>query len=225
MEDERLGRPRATTWPTPVGQTCTHVRRAKGGTASVHPIGGRELRALRRLKREAPASVYVFVSERLAPLSVAGYQRMVARAGEAAGSPSSFTATCCGTPAATSLRTMARTRERSSTTLGTSRSTQPYGTRLWRRIVSRGFGRTKRRRARGGGDSGTLTKAPAAAAESARGISKNEVCSASAPRRYKRDGFQRVAQFCPQLRCRHRSGETIPLCWESSGAEGVSFPL
>jgi len=64
-----------------------HVRRAKGGTASVHPIGGRELRALRRLKREAPASVYVFVSERLAPLSVAGYQRMVARAGEAAGFP------------------------------------------------------------------------------------------------------------------------------------------
>ena len=64
-----------------------HVRRAKGGTASVHPIGGRELRALRRLKREAPASVYLFVSERLAPLSVAGYQRMVARAGEAAGFP------------------------------------------------------------------------------------------------------------------------------------------
>src|SRR5262244_4039148 len=62
-----------------------HVLRAKGGTASVHPIGGRELRALRRLKCEAPASVYVFVSERLAPLSVAGYQRMVARAGEAAG--------------------------------------------------------------------------------------------------------------------------------------------
>ena len=64
-----------------------HVRRAKGGTTSVHPIGGRELRALRRLKRETPASVYVFVSERLAPLSVAGYQRMIARAGEAAGFP------------------------------------------------------------------------------------------------------------------------------------------
>src|SRR4029434_11142097 len=64
-----------------------HVRRAKGGTASVHPIGGRELRALLRLKREAPASIYTFVSERLAPLSVAGYQRMVARAGEAAGFP------------------------------------------------------------------------------------------------------------------------------------------
>ena len=64
-----------------------HVRRAKGGAASVHPIGGRELRALRRLKRETPASTYVFVSERLAPLSVAGYQRMVARAGGAAGFP------------------------------------------------------------------------------------------------------------------------------------------
>jgi Phage integrase family len=35
----------------------------------------------------APCGVYVFVSERLAPLSVAGYQRMVARAGEAAGFP------------------------------------------------------------------------------------------------------------------------------------------
>lgn len=62
-----------------------HVRRAKGGTSSVHPIGGRELRALRRLKRETSASTYVFVSERLAPLSVAGYQRMAARAGKAAG--------------------------------------------------------------------------------------------------------------------------------------------
>jgi integrase len=63
-----------------------HVRRAKGGAASVHPIGARESRALKRLHREQPAaSPYVFVSERAAPLSVAGYQRMVARAGAAAG--------------------------------------------------------------------------------------------------------------------------------------------
>ena len=34
--------------------------------------------------REAPTSPYVFISERRAPLSVAGYQRMVARAGVAA---------------------------------------------------------------------------------------------------------------------------------------------
>jgi len=63
-----------------------HVRRAKGGATSVHPIGAKESRALRRLQRETKtASRYVFVSERGAPLSVAGYQRMVARAGEAAG--------------------------------------------------------------------------------------------------------------------------------------------
>ena len=58
-----------------------HVRRAKGGAASVHPISAKESRALRKLQREAPTSPYVFVSERGAPLSVAGYQRMVARAG------------------------------------------------------------------------------------------------------------------------------------------------
>ena len=60
-----------------------HVRRAKSGDASVHPISARESRALRKLLREAP-SPYVFISERGAPLSVAGYQRMVARAGVAA---------------------------------------------------------------------------------------------------------------------------------------------
>jgi type 1 fimbriae regulatory protein FimB/type 1 fimbriae regulatory protein FimE len=67
-----------------------HVRRAKGGTASVHPLTGRELRALRRLQRGMPEgvrNVHVFVSERQAPLSPAGYQRMIARAGEAAGFP------------------------------------------------------------------------------------------------------------------------------------------
>jgi type 1 fimbriae regulatory protein FimB/type 1 fimbriae regulatory protein FimE len=67
-----------------------HVRRAKGGTASVHPLTGREIRALRGLQRETPKgvrSVHVFVSERQAPLSAAGYQRMVARAGETAGFP------------------------------------------------------------------------------------------------------------------------------------------
>jgi type 1 fimbriae regulatory protein FimB/type 1 fimbriae regulatory protein FimE len=64
-----------------------HVRRAKGGETAVHPISGKELRALRRLLRESERSTYIFVSERGAPLSVAGYQRMVARAGAAAGFP------------------------------------------------------------------------------------------------------------------------------------------
>jgi integrase len=31
-----------------------HVRRSKGGMASVHPMGGKELRALRPLQRETP---------------------------------------------------------------------------------------------------------------------------------------------------------------------------
>ena len=47
-----------------------HVRRAKGGAASVHPFGAKESRALRRLQREASIkSPYVFVSERGAPLT------------------------------------------------------------------------------------------------------------------------------------------------------------
>jgi hypothetical protein len=48
--------------------------------ASVHPLVSKELRALRKLLRETPEgahTVHVFVSERLAPLSVAGYQRNV----------------------------------------------------------------------------------------------------------------------------------------------------
>jgi type 1 fimbriae regulatory protein FimB/type 1 fimbriae regulatory protein FimE len=62
-----------------------HIRRAKGGQPSVHPIGGKEMRAMRKLQRETHgASPYVFVSERGSPLSVAGYQRMIARAGKAA---------------------------------------------------------------------------------------------------------------------------------------------
>jgi integrase len=64
-----------------------HVRRAKGGETAVHPISGKELRALRRLQRESERGTHIFVSERGAPLSVAGYQRMVARAGAAAGFP------------------------------------------------------------------------------------------------------------------------------------------
>jgi type 1 fimbriae regulatory protein FimB/type 1 fimbriae regulatory protein FimE len=62
-----------------------HVARNKRGTPSTHPITGRELRALRRLKREAKAqSPFVFVSERGSPFSVAGFQKLVARAGIAA---------------------------------------------------------------------------------------------------------------------------------------------
>jgi type 1 fimbriae regulatory protein FimB/type 1 fimbriae regulatory protein FimE len=62
-----------------------HVRRLRGSIDAVHPIRGDELRALRRLQREQePKSAYIFVSEREAPFSTAGFLRMVQRAGEAA---------------------------------------------------------------------------------------------------------------------------------------------
>lgn len=57
-----------------------HLRRAKGGTTSTHPLLGDELRALRVLKRDA-ASPFIFVSERGAPFTVSGLQKMVERAG------------------------------------------------------------------------------------------------------------------------------------------------
>jgi integrase len=57
-----------------------HVRRAKRGTPSVHPLTGSEMRALRRLQRESEASPFVFVSERGAPFTTAGFARMLQRA-------------------------------------------------------------------------------------------------------------------------------------------------
>jgi site-specific recombinase XerD len=63
-----------------------HVRRRKAGTPSTHPLGGAELRALRRLKREQKlSSPYLFVSERGAPLSTEAFARMLTRTAKAAG--------------------------------------------------------------------------------------------------------------------------------------------
>ena len=50
-------------------------------------MGGSEIRALRKLKREEPQSRYVFNTERLAPMTPAGFRKMVARIGEAAKFP------------------------------------------------------------------------------------------------------------------------------------------
>jgi integrase len=60
---------------------CLHVRRVKNGMPSVHPLQGDEMRALRGLKRESP---FVFVSERGAPFTRAGFAKMVARLGQEA---------------------------------------------------------------------------------------------------------------------------------------------
>jgi type 1 fimbriae regulatory protein FimB/type 1 fimbriae regulatory protein FimE len=60
-----------------------HIRRAKGGATSTHPLLGDEMRALRALKREA-RSPFIFVSERAAPFTVAGLAKLIERAGVAA---------------------------------------------------------------------------------------------------------------------------------------------
>jgi type 1 fimbriae regulatory protein FimB/type 1 fimbriae regulatory protein FimE len=62
-----------------------HVRRSKSGSPSVHPLGGDEMRALRRMQRESVRSPFVFISERSAPFTTAGLARMVERAATTAG--------------------------------------------------------------------------------------------------------------------------------------------
>src|SRR5262249_44852487 len=61
------------------------VRRAKGGKSAVHPLSGAELRALRQLRREWPEGRHVFVNERGAPMTPAGFARMLERVGVDAG--------------------------------------------------------------------------------------------------------------------------------------------
>ena len=63
-----------------------HVRRVKNGTPATHPLTGRELRALRKLQREAPTkSAFVFVCMRGTPFTVSGFRRMLERAAIDAG--------------------------------------------------------------------------------------------------------------------------------------------
>ena len=65
-----------------------HVTRRKNGRPSVHVIRGSEIRALRRLKREqTPPSPYVFTTERKAPVTPAGFRKLLTAIGEAAGLP------------------------------------------------------------------------------------------------------------------------------------------
>lgn len=62
-----------------------HVNRAKRGTPSVHPLGGAEMRALRRLQRESGGIGYVFMSERKTPMTTSNVRKMMAKAGKVAG--------------------------------------------------------------------------------------------------------------------------------------------
>jgi integrase len=63
-----------------------HVRRLKGGIASVHPIQGDELRALRELRRSSTGA-FVFASERGGPMTRSNVSKMIEAAAERAGLP------------------------------------------------------------------------------------------------------------------------------------------
>ena len=65
-----------------LSQGLLHVHRVKSGMPSVHPMGGSEIRDLRRLKREQIETRHVFLTERRAPISPAGFRKMLARVGE-----------------------------------------------------------------------------------------------------------------------------------------------
>ena len=62
-----------------------HVHRAKNGTPSVHPLTGRELRALRALQRQALGSPFVFNTERGSGMTTDNVRKVLQRAARAAG--------------------------------------------------------------------------------------------------------------------------------------------
>jgi integrase len=64
-----------------------HVRRAKNGKPSVHPLRGDELRALRELHRQFPDSPFVFATERGGPFTPDAVNRLIKRIGDRAGLP------------------------------------------------------------------------------------------------------------------------------------------
>ena len=62
-----------------------HVRRAKNGKPSVHPLRGDEIRALRELRRQFPDSGFVFATERGGPFTPDAVNRLIKRIGERTG--------------------------------------------------------------------------------------------------------------------------------------------
>jgi type 1 fimbriae regulatory protein FimB/type 1 fimbriae regulatory protein FimE len=59
-----------------------HINRVKNGVSSTHPLQADTMRALRKLQRDQqPVSPFIFTSERAAPFSTAGFQKMIERAG------------------------------------------------------------------------------------------------------------------------------------------------
>lgn len=81
----RVGEVIALRWDQiDLKQGLLYVHRLKNGTPSTHPLRGIELRALRQLQRLYPESIYIFVSERQAPLTDRSIRHIIARAGKLA---------------------------------------------------------------------------------------------------------------------------------------------
>jgi site-specific recombinase XerD len=62
-----------------------HVARLKTGTSTSHPPTGKELRSLKRLRRENPHARHVFFSERGSPMSRRNFNMLLKVLGEEAG--------------------------------------------------------------------------------------------------------------------------------------------
>ena len=71
-------------------QALIHINRLKRGTASVHPLRGLELQALRQLQLDYPLMPYVFSSERNTPISPDAFRKIISRAGKEAKLPFSI---------------------------------------------------------------------------------------------------------------------------------------
>jgi type 1 fimbriae regulatory protein FimE len=70
-----------------LGTGRLHVRRTKNGSASVHPLQGDEICALRRLQREQGASSHVFMTERQGPMTPKAFHALFSRIGARAEIP------------------------------------------------------------------------------------------------------------------------------------------
>lgn len=68
-------------------ESVLRVIRSKNGSPANHPIGKKEARSLRRVRRDYPHTAHVFVSERGGPMTTANVHKIVARAGRLARLP------------------------------------------------------------------------------------------------------------------------------------------
>jgi integrase len=112
-----------------LGAGLLHVRRAKNGTPSVHPMQGDEIRALRRLRRENGPSAHVFLSERGGPMTPKSFYGLFARIGERARMPFPVhphqLRDACGSRWLTKVTTRAHCRPGSDTRTSSTRPSTP----------------------------------------------------------------------------------------------------